>query len=168
MSYHDKLPEMFDPRAHEGTQAMQSIPQGWYLAHIVEAEVRDAANGNGNYLLTVFEVLEGDFLHRKIYQNITLANASQQAVEIGKRLLTDVYTACGITEPTQEIDVLLYKPVKIRVAIKRDPAGEYPDGNRIYAVRPQDYVPKRGPSASPSIGPSASVAAKPDLPWNQK
>src|SRR5262245_26403687 len=169
MSYHDKLPEMFDPCANEGTQDLQPIPSGWYLAHIVEAEVRDAANGNGNYLLAVFEVLEGDHTHRKIYQNVTLANASQQAVEIGKRLLTDIYTACGITEPTQEIDVLLYKPVKVRVAIKRDPAGEYPDANRIYAVRPQDFTPKRGPLVPHGVAPTppSSAAAKADRPWNK-
>jgi len=168
MSYHDQLPEMFDPSAHQGTEDLQPIPAGWYLAHIVEAGVCDAANCNGNYVLAVFEVLEGDYLHRKIYQNVTLNNSSQQAVEIGKRLLTDIYTACGITGPTQETGVLLYKPVMIRVGIKRDPSGEYPDRNRVFAVRPQDYSPKRGPSASPSPGASAPAAAKPDLPWNQK
>lgn len=50
--YYDQLPEMFDPAAHEGTQDLVPVPAGWYPAHIVEAEVRDAANGNGNYLWT--------------------------------------------------------------------------------------------------------------------
>ena len=172
-SYHDQLPEMFDPGAHEGTQGPQPVPVGWYLAHIVEAGVCDAANGNGNYLLTVFEILEGDYLHRKIYQNITIHNASQQAVEIGQRLMTDVYLACDVTGPTQDIGVLLYKPVKIRVGIKRDPEGLYPDGNRVNAVRPQDYEPKRGrftPSASGAAptNPTPSSAPKGDRPWDQK
>jgi hypothetical protein len=174
-SYHDQLPEMFDPSAQEGTQDFEPIFVGWYCAQIIEAEVRDAANGNGSYLLAVFEILdEGKFVHRKIYQNITLSNASQQAVEIGRRLLADVYTACGITEATQRIDVLLYKPVKIRVGIKRDPEGVYPDGNRVNAVRPYDYEPRRGRSAQMASGAAptnptpGSTAPKGDRPWDQK
>jgi hypothetical protein len=172
-SYHDQLPEMFDPSEHEGTQDFLPIPAGWYSAHIIEAEVRDAANGNGNYLLTVFEILDGEHQRRKIYQNITIHNASQQAVEIGQRLMTDIYTSCGITGPTQDIGVLLYKPVKIRVAIKRNLNGEYPDGNRVNAVRPPDYEPKRGriahaPGAKPTDPTPSFTAPKGDRPWDQK
>lgn len=123
--YYDQLPEMFDPAAHEGTQDLVPVPAGWYPAHIVEAEVRDAANGNGNYLWTVFEITEGQHKGRKVFQNVTIHNAVQQAVEIGQRLMTDIYTACGITGPTRSIDVLLCKPIKIRVNIRRDPNGEY-------------------------------------------
>ena len=167
MSMYDQLPEIFDPTAHEGTEDLQPIPPGWYLAHIVEAGVCDAQNGNGSYLLAVFEVLEDKYLHRKIYQNVTLSNSNQQAVEIGTRLKTDIYLACGITGPTQMIDVLLFKPVKIRVGIKRDPTGQYQDRNRIFTVRAQDYEPKRGPSASPTSASPSTAPAKPDLPWNK-
>ena len=171
--YYDQLPEMFDPAAHEGTQDLVAVPAGWYLAHIVEAEVRDAANGNGNYLWTAFEIIEGQYKGRKVFHTVTIHNASQQAVEIGQRLMTDVYLACGVTGPTQDIGVLLYKPVKIRVGIKRDPEGLYPDGNRVNAVRPQDYEPKRGrftPSASGAAptNPTPSSAPKGDRPWDQK
>jgi hypothetical protein len=164
---YDQLPEVFDPTASEGTAGLQPIPPGWYTAHITETEVRDASNGNGNYLLAVFEVLEGPHLHRKIYQNVTLANSSQQAVEIGTRLKTDIYLACGVTGPTQSIDVLLFKPMKIRVGIKRDLTGEYGDRNRVLAVRPQDFLPKQGPSASPTSVSPSTVTTNPDLPWNK-
>jgi hypothetical protein len=167
MSYYDELPEVFDPTAQPGTEGLQPIPPGWYLAHITETEVRDASNGNGNFLVAVFEVLEGPHLHRKIYQNVTLSNSNQQAVEIGLRLKTDIYLACRITGPTQSIDVLLFKPVKIRVGIKRDPKGEYPDSNRIFAVRPQDYEPKRGLSASRNSASPSTVTTNSDLPWNK-
>jgi len=169
-SYHDQLPEMFDPGAQEGTN-FAPIPTGWYPAHIVEVEVRDAANGNGSYLFSVFEITEGEHKARKIFQNVTLTNASQQAVEIGRRLLTDVYLACGGTGPTQDIGVLLYKPVKIRVGTKRDPDGVYPDGNRVNAVRPPDYEPKRGRVAPASTNPNpmpSATAPKGDRPWAQK
>ena len=172
--YHDQLPEMFDPAAHEGT--LVPVPAGWYPAHIVEAEVRDAANGNGNYLWTVFEITEGEYKGRKVFQNVTIHNAVQQAVEIGQRLMTDIYTACGITGPTRSIDVLLCKPIKIRVNIRRDPNGEYPDQNRVNAARPYDFEPKQrrpgaAPVASPGpkpTNPTPAAAPKGERPWDQK
>ena len=100
-------------------------------AQIIESEVRDASNGNGTYLLAVFEILEGDHRGRKIFQNVTLQNANQQAVEIGQRLLTDIYTPSVIPVPTKDIRVMLFKPVMVRVGIKRDKDGIYPDRNAV-------------------------------------
>jgi hypothetical protein len=131
MSDFDELPEPFDPSAHEGTGAPPPIPIGWYQAQIVENAVRDASTGNGTYLLAVFEILEGDHRGRKIFQNITLQNKSQQAVEIGARLLTDIYTAVGHSGPTRDIRVMLFKPVMARLGIKRDKDGIYPDRNAV-------------------------------------
>ena len=54
-----ELPETFDPGAHEGTRDLEPMPIGWYQAQIIESEVRDASNGNGTYLLAVFEILDG-------------------------------------------------------------------------------------------------------------
>jgi hypothetical protein len=153
MSEFDELPEIFDPSTHKGTD-FEPFPPGWYSAQIIEDSVEHAKNGNGMYLLAVFEILSGDHHGRKIYQNITLQNASQQAVEIGQRLLADIYTAVGITAPTRDIGVMLFKPVMARVGIKRDRDGVYSDRNCITSVRPPDYQPKRARNAS-----AATVAA---------
>jgi Protein of unknown function (DUF669) len=159
MSEFDELPETFDPSAHEGTRDLECIPPGWYQAQMIENEVRDALNGNGTYLLEVFEILDGEYRGRKIYQNVTLQNQNQQAVEIGQRLLTDIYNAVGITTPTKDIRVMLFKPVMARVGIKRDKDGIYPDRNCITSVRPPDYQPKRGRNGPPT------AAATP--PWEE-
>jgi Protein of unknown function (DUF669) len=163
MSDNFELPEPFDPGAHEGTRDLEPIPIGWYQAQIVESEVRDASNGNGNYLLAVFEILGGEYRGRKIFQNVTLQNTSQQACEIGIRLLTDIYTAVGHSGPTRDIRVLLFKPVMARVGIKRDEGGIYPDRNAISQVKPPDYQPKRGsgsgPSRTPPVTPKGPTSA---------
>jgi uncharacterized protein DUF669 len=178
-NFYDELPEAFDPSAHEGTGDLECMPAGWYLAQIVENEVRDAANGNGTYLLAVFEILEGEYRGHKVYQNVTLQNQSQQAVEIGQRLLTDIYTAVGITTPTKDIHVMLFKPVKARLGIKRDKDGVYPDRNSVTSVRPPDFEPKRGRFASPTAAATSQRSSSPapksstpnssgprgDLPW---
>jgi hypothetical protein len=180
MSEYDELPEIFDPSTHEGTRDLDVIPAGWYSAQIIESSVKDARNGNGSYLLAVFQILSGEHAGRQIYQNVTLQNASQQAVEIGQRLLTDIYTAIGITTPTKEINVLNFKPVMARVGIKRDKDGIYPDRNIVGSVRPPDYQPKRArntpptptslpwetPKPTPSNPPTSNSAApRGDTPW---
>ena len=154
--FDDELPETFDPSTHEGTRDFEPFPPGWYQAQMIENSVEHAKNGNGMYLLAVFEILSGDHHGRKIYQNITLQNASQQAVEIGQRLLADIYTAIGITAPTRDIGVMLFKPVMARVGIKRDRDGVYPDRNCVTSVRWPNYQPKRARNAS-----AATVAAPP-------
>jgi uncharacterized protein DUF669 len=163
----DELPETFDPGAHSSTDC---VPPGWYSAHVIEATVCDARNGNGTYLLAVFEILAGEYKNRKIFQNVTLQNASQQAVEIGARLLKDMYEAIGHAGPTRSTGILLYKPVMARVGIKRDNDGVYDDRNCISKVKGPDYQPKgvsglsktspvppKGPVTPPtSAGPGSS------------
>jgi Protein of unknown function (DUF669) len=154
----DDLPETFDPSAHKGT-GFECIPVGWYPAQIIETDVRHANNGNGTYLLATFEITEGDYHGRKIFQNITLQNDNQQAVEIGARLLKDIYEAVGHAGPTRSTDILLYKPVMARVGIKRDKDGVYDDKNCISKVKGPDYQPKgaSGPSKASPVPPKGPV-----------
>jgi hypothetical protein len=159
MSDYFGLPETFDPSAHEGTRDLECIPIAWYQAQLIENEIRHARNGNGSYLLAIFEILDGEFRGRKVYQNITLQNDNQQAVEIGQRLLTDIYKAVGHTTPTRDIRVMLFKPVMARVGIKRDKDGVFPDRNVVTSVRPPDWQPKRGRGIATSSGAPAAPAA---------
>jgi hypothetical protein len=68
MSEFDELPETFDPSTHEGTRDFEPFPPGWYQAQMIESSVEQARNGNGTYLLAVFEILSGDHRGRRIYQ----------------------------------------------------------------------------------------------------
>src|SRR5262245_43160445 len=120
MSEFDELPETFDPSTHEGTRDFEPFPPGWYQAQIIENSVEYPQNRNGSYLLAVFEILNNGHEGRRIYQNVTLQNNNQQAVEIGQRLLKDIYDSVGVTGPTRDIKVMLFKPVMARVGIKVD------------------------------------------------
>jgi uncharacterized protein DUF669 len=153
-----ELPEVFDPSQYEGTTDLVPIPPGWQSAQIVEASCKEALNNSSStYVLAVFEVIEGEHKGRKIFQNVTLTNQSQQAVEIGQRLLTDICNALNIG-PLKNLEVLQYKPMKVRVGIKRDKDGVYPDRNQITQVRAYDFVPKRGGGLTSATAPSAPSA----------
>ena len=122
-----ELPEIFDPSQYAGTTDLVPIPPGWQSAHIVEASYKEVLNNStSTYMLAVFEVTEGAHKGRKIFQNVTLTNQNQHAVEIGQRLLTDICNALKIG-PLKNLEVLLYKPMKVRIGIKRDRDGVYPD-----------------------------------------
>ena len=126
-----ELPEVFDPSQYAGTTDLVPIPPGWQSAHIVEASYKEVLNNStSTYMLAVFEIIEGEHKGRKIFQNVTLTNQNQQAVEIGQRLLTDICNALKIG-PLKNLEVLLYKPMKVRIGIKRDRDGVYPDRNQI-------------------------------------
>ena len=144
-----ELPEVFDPSQYEGTADLVPIPPGWQSAHIVEASRKEVPkNPSSTYMLAVFEATEGAHKGRKIFQNVTLTNQSQQAVEIGQRLLTDICNALKIG-PLKNLEVLQYKPMKVRIGIKRDKDGVFPDRNQITQVRAYDFVPKRGAGTAP-------------------
>ena len=164
MSEFDELPEIFDPSTHEGTRDFEPFPPGWYQAQMIESSVEQARNGNGTYLLAVFEILSGDHRGRRIYQNITLQNVNQQAVEIGQRLLKDIYASVGVTGPTRDIQVMLFKPVMARVGIKRDKDGIYPDRNCVTQVKPPDFQPKRTRNASAALHEQPAASAVPKSP----
>jgi hypothetical protein len=72
-------------------------------------------------------------------------------------LLTDICNALKIGL-LKNLEVLQYKPMKVRVGIKRDKDGIYPDRNQIIQVRPYDFVPKRGGSPASVTAPSAPSA----------
>jgi len=184
MSNDFELPEVFDPSQYEGTADLVPIPPGWQSAQIVEASCKEAQNNSSStYVLAVFEVTEGAHKGRKIFQNVTLTNQNQQAVEIGQRLLTDICNALKIG-PLKNLEVLLYKPMKVRIGIKRDRDGVYPDRNQITQVRSHDFVPKRGGGstsvAAPLPQPSSAATSPPSVsrpapatpggsaPWRQQ
>jgi uncharacterized protein DUF669 len=175
-----ELPEVFDPSQYEGTADFVPIPPGWQSAQIVEASRKEAlSNSSSTYVFAVFEIIEGAYKGRKIFQNVTLTNQNQQAVEIGQRLLTDICNALKIG-PLKNLEVLQYKPMKVRVGIKRDKDGVYPDRNQITQVRPYDFVPKRGggttlvtapsrqPGSAATSPPSAPVTPGGSAPWRQQ
>jgi uncharacterized protein DUF669 len=184
MSNEFELPEVFDPSQYEGTADFVPIPPGWQSAQIVEASCKEALNNSSStYMLAVFEIVEGEHKGRKIFQNVTLTNQNQQAVEIGQRLLTDICNALKIG-PLKNLEVLQYKPMKVRVGIKRDKDRVYPDRNQITQVRPYDFVPKHGgavtaplpqPAGSGLAATSPPAGARPapaspgsSAPWRQQ
>lgn len=106
------------------------IPNGDYTVAITDSDVvRNSAN-TGDILKLTLEVKEGQFINRKIFDQINLSNPNEVAVKIGREKLAQY---CHATRQTVLNDSAQLHgiPFKAKVVIKKDRNGEYDDRNEI-------------------------------------
>jgi len=130
------LDTAFDVENEEGTPPRELLPAGKYKAQIVTAVVGPTKNAKGQAVNLTWTVIEGEFENRLVFQNILIQHESQDAQRFGRQKFKDVCSACGITSPVTDLDVLLYKPCMISAVIRKDKEGQYPDKNEVERVKP--------------------------------
>jgi Protein of unknown function (DUF669) len=168
-----QLPEDFVPEKQEGN-SWDLIPDGEYVAEIVEASVTQPRNGDGYYIALTWKIADGDYQGRYIWQRVTFLHSNEQAQSIGRETLKDLCVALSVQEHVEDVEVFLFKPARVKVGVERDKTGQYDDKNRIkrvlpvapapatQAAKPQAAIPK--PAAS---GKSNSARPAGSAPWHQ-
>jgi hypothetical protein len=144
----------FDARAVEPNQGFDVLPAGEYDVAIVSSEVKATSDNNGKYLKLELQVLNGQFQNRKIWDNLNIWNQNAQAVQIAKGTLSAICRAVNVLTP-QDSAELHNKPLRIKVAVKKDP--EYGDKNVVKAYKSREVQP--GPAAPPAAGQPELAAA---------
>ena len=173
-----QFPETFDPETQEGN-SWDLLPVGEYVAQVVEASILKPNSGDGYYLALTWKIIEGDYEGRQVWQRITYLHSSEQAQTIGRKMLKDLCVATGVAKQFDDVEVFLFKPVRIRLGIERDKQGVYPDKNRISRILPleakseepeQPEQPAK-PVAATKVA-SAAKTSKPapagPAPWHAK
>jgi hypothetical protein len=112
----------FDPSQQEGS-IYDLLPIGIYSAHIIDAEIAIPQSQDGQNVKLTWQITEGPYENRQVWQNIPFVHSSTQAQEIGRRQLKDLCVACGITTGISGPDVFKFILCKIRVGIKKDKDG---------------------------------------------
>ena len=130
-----QFPETFDPTTQEGN-SWDVLPVGEYVAQVVEASIQQPNSGDGYHLALTWKIIEGDYEGRQVWQRITYLHSSEQAQTIGRKMLKDLCVATGVAKQFDDVEVFLFKPVRIRLGIERDKQGVYPDKNRISRILP--------------------------------
>lgn len=146
------------------------LPAGVYIAQINRSEVKPTKAGTGTYLSLGFQILDGEFANRIIFQNITLSNPNQVAAQIGREQLAQLAGACGLLNvgDSQELHGI---PMQIKVAIRKDKTGQYDDQNEIkkfmaYGNAPIAHASVTAPTtAQPTT--SATPATAKRNPWER-
>ncbi len=157
----------------------ECLPAGWYSVQIDAKEIKDTKpkpnKPTGKYLWLKLTVIGERYTNRKLFTNITLMNASAEAVKIGQRKLGALTLACGLSV-LRESDELLGKQIDVRIKIKKGNAG-YGDDNDVTAFEPLGTKrggapaapPQRQTYSHPGNPPQQSAAAAPagpkKLPW---
>lgn len=139
----------------EPATPMDVLPAGKYLCMAIASELKPTKQGGGEYLQITFEVLDGQFKGRKIFERMNIRNSNKTAEDIAQRALSALCHAVGVIE-LADSDQLHNKPVVLDVGI--DPAkGDYSATNRVKGYTAAGgAVPAPAPrAAAPAAAPAA-------------
>lgn len=150
----------FDATTVQPSDVFDPIPAGWYNAVIDQSEMKPARTEGNFYLELRFNVIDGQYVGRKLFTRLNLRNANPTAQEIAYRDLSAICHATGVVRVSNSGE-LHNKPMKVRVKI-RAAQGEYEASNEIGGYKNiSDASAGGAPAANvaPWAGQSASQAA---------
>jgi len=142
------------------------IPAGDYKAMITESQMKPTKAGTGQYLQLDWEITDGQYTDRKIWDRLNLVNPNPTAVDIAKRDLASIMRAVGL-DKIDDTEQLHYKEVMITVTVRKGDNG-YEDSNEIKAYAPAGRsAPAAAPAAPAAVAtPAAAPASVPGKkPW---
>lgn len=149
----------FDATAIEPATSYDVIPKGEYLAAAVSSEMKTTKSMTGQYLQLSFEILDGKFKGRRVFERLNIQNPNKDAEEIAQRTLSALCHALGILQ-VDESEQLHDIPVLISLSIEEG-KGNYGPSNRIVGY---SAASDKAPAASVAQAPKATAAA----PWARK
>jgi hypothetical protein len=126
----------FNARSVDPSVALDPIPAGWYNAAIDQSEMKPTNDGQGAYLEARYNILDGQFVGRKVFARFNLRNNNAQAVEIAYKQLSAVCHATGVLD-CLDSNLLHGIPHKIKVSMR--PGG--PKLNREGQPTGENYEP---------------------------
>jgi len=144
----------------------QPIPKGRYEVVVDRMEPKATKSG-GTMLSTAYQVVDGKYKGRLIFENINIENKNNVAERIGRARLRDIGLACGITD-VEDTDDLKHTPFDIEVDVEYS---DYRKENenvvkKIYFDKNDDLVGvKQGVVNKMRDAEPASVGADDDIPF---
>lgn len=153
------------------------LPAGTYLAKIIESDLVDTKSGSGQILKLTFEIADGDYTGRKVWDQPNIVNANPTAQTIGQQRLKAICDAIGHSGNVDDSEELHEQPMLIRLAVEQKDAN-YAPKNVIKGVYAADMAtPGNKPAANPSTARTTnnggSSATRPvpgatgDKPWQR-
>jgi hypothetical protein len=128
------------------------------LAHIVESDVQPLKSGNGEGLKLTFEIIDGQFKGRKVWENLNIRHTSEDTQRIAQSQLSALCHAVNVIK-LMDTAALHFKPVRINVTV-REAVGQYKASNNI-----KGYEAAGGGISAPATAPiPAPVAEAPAWP----
>jgi len=160
-----RLPSAFNASESEKLGDFTPIDAGVYPAQIVKSEMKPTQSGDGAYLQLEFEVLEGQFVGRKLWARLNLTNKNPVTVEIAQKTLATI-CECLEVEILEDSEQLHGKPMLINVIVKPAQA-QYAAQNDIKGYSKYDGAAPVNPTvAKPEAAPGNGSGSK-NPPWKK-
>jgi hypothetical protein len=162
----------FNANEIEPTGNFEPLPLGEYVCVISASEMKEVnkppVNGvKGQYLQFTYDVIEGEYKGRKVFDRLNLVNGNEQAQEIAQRSLSAICRCVGVLHPRNS-EELHDKPMVIKVGI-RPASGEYQATNVVKSyMRTDGKDLKEVTEATPVVKAPSSTGEKKLKPWQKK
>ena len=132
----------FNAHEVEPSTSFDPVPAGEYLAIIIDSAMKATKSANGHYLELQFQIVEGEYAKRHLWERLNLDNPNAQAVQIARAHLSAICRAVGVMTPADSCN-LHDLPLMIRVKrTKRKDNGEMT--NEITAYEKTVSTPPMG------------------------
>lgn len=156
----------FDQTELNSAPSYELLPKGNYAAQIVNSEIKENRNG-GNRLSLQWEIVDGQYAGRIVFQNININHSNPEVVRIGRQQIAQICAAIG-RNSVNDSNELHNQPMQVRVIIKEDKTGQYEPSNEIkgYSALAQGAAAKTGGFSQPQSAAQPSQAAS--APWARK
>lgn len=153
----------FDATQVAPREDFSPIPVGEYVVQITDSDVKPTKSNNGHRLELTFEVIDGEFKGRKVFEGLNIDNPNPKAVEIAQRDLSAICHAVGKLQVSDSQE-LHYKPLVVRVDIEQRDG--YSPRNVIKAYKAAAGSQGNAPAATPTAAATGASPSSP--PWAQK
>ena len=152
--------------------SFEPLPVGDYLVVISASEKKPTKTGMGEYLQLTYDVIDGEYKGRKLFDRLNIRNENETAQAIAQASLSAICHVTGVPRP-KDSEELHDKPFIVRVAIR--PAKDefaasnivkeykYSDGRKL-----KEAVSKANPKTVPHGENTAASAAPGSKPWQKK
>lgn len=148
----------FDANTVAPQEALDPIPADWYPCAMVESEMKPTQDKSGGYLECAYQVIDGPYKGRKVFDRLNLHNKNQVAVEIAYRTLSAICHAAGVIQ-LQDSQQLHNRPLLVKVAI--EPAKDGYDAKNIvkgYKAMTANQQPAPATQYQPGTVPPGAAA----------
>lgn len=155
----------FDATQVAPREDFSPIPVGEYVVQITDSDVNPTKAGTGHRLELTFEVIDGEFKGRKVFEGLNIDNPNPKAVEIAQRDLSAICHAVGKLQVSDSQE-LHYKPLVVRVDIEQRDG--YSPRNVIKAYKAAAGGVGNAPAQGTATPAAATPASPSSPPWAQK
>lgn len=143
----------FNANEVDPNPSLDPIPAGRYLAIIVDSQLKPTKNGLGKYLEFKFEIVDGPFKGRSVWERLTIEHPNGTTVKIAKGNLSSICRAVNRMQPSDSVE-LHGIPLVIVVGLKkRDDNGEMTNVVKAFEKRDATTSSARAPSTGGNTPP---------------